>query len=377
MSISEELKSRIDFDGMELVDLIAVPTGSDQMVRYRTIQEVLSEFEAGEDKDSLTYVLQIRKQRMKPSVETVASPTMGDAMYLANGRLNTEFLFANAKVLFQAGEYSAARQIYTALMKSGDRTPEGLLGIARCFEGEGKTDKALKAYDDSVLYYPSIDAYRSYATLLIQLQKEQQAAEILERALIMKDLNDKTRYDLHQAAGNTWLRSGVVGKAERNYRKALELNPHSDAVAANLGVLCLQQNRFDEAKVAFEEAIRVNPENEKAWFGLGSLHLALGNQIEALKAFSESLQIKIQQPQAIFHLVKCAYETKNYAEARGLLKSYVEVSPFNPHLLYSLAGLEFHLGDYAAAMRTAETILKIQPGHNEAEELMKRIKMNS
>ncbi len=366
--IARGLQSHLTREGMELVDFVAVPTGADRRVRFQTIQEVLSEFENGENADTKTYVLHIRKQRAEAAAAEQSA--QADAMYSANGKLNGEFLSNNARILLQAGDYPAARQIYLALAKSGERTAEGLLGLARCFEAEGKTEKALKAYDDSILYAPSIDSYRRYASLLIRSKLDQQAAEVLERALLMKELSDKHRYDLHQATGNAWLRAEVPAKAERHYRKALEYHPHSDAVATNLGTLCLQQRRYDEAKTAFEESLRVNPKNERAWFGMGSIHLAAGAKKPAHDAFAESLTLKIQQPQAIFHLVKCAYEIKEYGTARNLLRSYVEMSPFNANLLYSLAGLEYHLGDRLASARTARTILQIQPAHVEAANLI-------
>lgn len=366
--IAQELQTSLTREGMELVDLVAVPTGADRMVRFRTIQEVLTEFENGETADTKTYVLHIRKQRAEAAAAEAAASA--DAVYLANGKLNGEFLAGNANILFQAGDYAAARQIYLALTKSGERTAEGLLGLARCFEAENKIEKALRAYDDSILYSPSIDAYRRYASLLIRTNRDQQAAEVLERAILMKELSEKHRYDLHQAAGNAWLRAQVPNKAERHYRQALDYHPHSDAVATNLGTLCLQQGRFDEARIAFEESLRINPKNDRAWYGLGSIHLSAGEKKAAHDAFAESLRVKIQQPQAIFHLVKCAYEIKEYGTARDLLRSYVEMSPFNANLLYSLAGLEYHLGDRLAAARTARTIIQIQPNHVEAANLL-------
>ncbi len=374
-NITADLQIGLEREGLELVDFVEVPTASDRIVRFRTIQEVLAEFSGLDGEEGQTYVFHVRKNRAPPvGIDVVGQTTsVNDAIYLANGKLNTDYLVDNAKILFQAGDYAASRMIYAALAKSTERTAEGLLGLARCLEAEGKTDAAMKAYDDTVLYYPSIDVYRRYAALLIRNQKDQQAAEIIERALLLKDLSEKARYELHQAAGNAWLRASSPAKAERHYRKALERNPHSDAVAANLGNLCMGQKRYDEARIAFEEALRVNPENERAWFGLGSIELTLGNKREALVAFASSLEIKIQQPQAIFHLVKCAYETKEFASAKELLKQYVDVSPFNPHLLYSLAGLEYHLGERTAATRTARTILQIQPGHVEATKLIQLI----
>ncbi len=253
--VADELLPRLNRQGLDL-DWVAVPQGSDRMIRFRTIQEVLVDFESENDEDEArTYILQVRKQRAA-AAENVALPA--DGIYLPNGKLNVEFLVTNARLLFQAGEYTEARKIYGALTKSGERTAEGLLGVARCLEAEGRLEEALRTYDDSILYAPSIESYRRYASLLIRTQKDQQAAEILERALLLKDLTPKHRYDLHQATGNAWLRARVVGKAERHYRKALELNSLSDAVAANLGMLCLQEKRIDEAKLAFTEALRVS-----------------------------------------------------------------------------------------------------------------------
>lgn len=366
--IANGIRTELDGEGHELVNLVAIPSGADRMVRYRTIQEVLAEFESSESVDTNTYVLHIRKQRAEAAEASATAQT--EAIYLPSGKLNGELLVQNAKILFHAGDYAAARQIYLALTKSGERTAEGLLGLARCFEAEGNLEKALKAYDDSILYSPSIETYRGYGSLLIRTKRDQQAAEVLERALGMKDLSDKHRYDLHTAAGNAWLRAQVPAKAERHYRQALEYNPHSDAVATNLGTLCLQQKRYDEAETAFTESLRVNPRNDRAWFGVGSIHLATGAKKAAHDAFAESLRLKIQQPQAIFHLVKCAYEIKEYATARDLLRTYVEMAPFNANLLYSLAGLEYHLGDRLAAVRTARTILQIQPSHAEAANLI-------
>jgi len=367
-TIAKGLQSHFNREGLELVDLVAVPTGADRMVRFRTIQEVLTEFENTENTDTQTYVLHIRRQRAEAAAAEAAATA--DGIYLPGGKLNAEFLSNNAQILFQAGDYTAARQIYFALTKAGERTAEALLGVARCCEALGETENALRAYEDSILYSPSIGAYRRYASLLIRSKRDQQAAEVLERAVLIGGLSDKNRHDLHQAAGNAWLRAQLPAKAERHYRQALELHPHSDAVATNLGTLCLQQKRYDEARIAFMESIRINPDSERAWFGLATTHLASGEKKMALESFAKSLQLKIQQPQAIFHLVKCAYELKEYGLARDLLRDYVEVSPFNANLLYSLAGLEYHLKDRLAASRTARTILQIQPGHVEAEKLL-------
>ncbi len=70
--ITDDLQVRLERDGLELVDFIAVPSASDRMVRFKTIQEVLAEFDGADKNDGQTYVLHIRKNRAQ-AAEAAAS----------------------------------------------------------------------------------------------------------------------------------------------------------------------------------------------------------------------------------------------------------------------------------------------------------------
>jgi hypothetical protein len=71
--------------------------------------------------------------------------------------------------------------------------------------------------------------------------------------------------------------------------------------------------------------------------------------------------------------VKCAYEIKNYGVAAKILEEYIQVAPINIHLLYSLAGLQFHLGRASDARQTCIRIQQLNPEHNGARELLRRL----
>ncbi len=296
-----------------------------------------------------------------------------DEMYLPNGKLNAAYLLKNADLLRSVREFASARKIYQALIRDREGLHEALLGMAVCYEQEGRTEDALKSYEDTILFAPTVGAYQALGQLLSRLGRHQQSAEVFERAASIRDLFPEIRAHLHEAAGKGFGICEMYAKAERHFRRALELQPYSDGVATSLGALFIQQGRTADAEAIFEEALRINPKNSQALSGLATVHLARNEKQKAFDRFESSLRVNLKQPQSIFQLVKLAYELKRFSPAEGILREYIEAAPFNANLLYSLAGIQYHLGLNADALRTSEQILSIQPGHVEARNLIQRI----
>lgn len=376
--IPEVLKRQLNLEGYELVDAIAVPSRGDRMVRVQTLEEALEDLEHSGLGETTSYLIQVRpkKESLQEPVQFTDlghSKSTLEGIYLHDGKLNLPYLLKNAEVLFSSGDYVLARHIYKTILASGERSANALFWIAKCYEAEGKFNEAQTHYEESIAYHPSLEAYQNLAALLVQYKKHQQAAELLERSLNLKHLSSSTRVEILSIAGNCWLEAKVLERAEKCYRKALEINPLSDRILASLGALFLDSGRTVEAKRVFEEAVAINSRSDKALFGLGSCHYAEGDKRTAHDYFVRSLGIKIQNPVAIFNLVKCAYEIRSYASAAKIVSEYVQVAPVNANLLYSLAGLHFHLGRITEAHATAKKVLEIQPGHSGAMDLLRMI----
>lgn len=371
-AIQETLEKQLRGTGAELVDLIPIPPQGDRMVRLRTLEEALSEFDqTGEG--AVGYLIQVKPSRPKqktppPFQPEVQKPTL-DNIYLTSGKLNIPFLLRNADLLGASGDWTLAKNIYKAILASGEHAAAALCGMGRCFQAEGKLEEARAKFDESIAYQPSLDSYRQLGSLLIQMGKDSLAAEAFDRALSLKELSSATRFELCKAAGNCYARAGRTTEAEKLYHRALELDPSADGIRANLGALYLSANSPAEAARHFQDALASNPKNAKALSGMGSCAVAEGNRKAAHDYFSRSLEIDLANPTAIFHLVKIAYELKSYATAAKHLGEYVQIAPVNASLLYSLAGLQFHLGRLGDASTTVTRILEIAPEHAGALEL--------
>ncbi len=297
------------------------------------------------------------------AVSGAAAPEKEDIPYLAE----------NAQILLAAGEVALARNIFRAILRTGEASDIAYAGLAACSDREGLVDQAIQFAWDSVAFAPNKQGYQLLAQLLVQQGRDQEAAQALSRALRSLDLGIQEKAEYQKMIGNCMARLGQASDAERAYKKALELSPASDEVQANLGSLYLEQGQVAEAKRCYQDAVAGNPENDKAWVGLGLCHVSEGTKEAAHDAFARSLELNLRNSTAIFHLVKCAYEIKKYATAEKLLSSYVDVAPVSPSLLYSLAGLQFHVGKKLEASTTARRILQIKADHQGAKDLMNRI----
>jgi tetratricopeptide (TPR) repeat protein len=414
--IREMLDQQLRQGDLDVVDIVPIPMHGDRMVRMRTLEEALDDFNAAENGESVSYLIQVKAKRPlkntlpattkglvapvaqatpaprdhaagpafaalpahapapphRPSA-TTASPATGENIYLPNGKLNVPYLARNGEKLVAAGEYTLAKNIFKAILASGERSGLALFGVGRCAEAEGHLDEARASYEESIAFHPTLESYQRLSSVLLTQQKNQLAAEVLERALNLRELAQATRFELHKACGNCWTRANKGDPASRHYQSALEIDPTADEIRGNLGALYLQSQRIPEAKRNFQDALASNPRNDKAIAGLASCFLAEGEKRQAHDHYAQALEIELNNPAAIYHLVKCAYEIRSYATAARVVEDYLKIALPNANLMYSLAGLQFHLGRANDARATACQILALHAEHTGAKELLNLI----
>ena len=336
MSFQDELSSKLQAAlGGQLIDLVAVPAQGDRMVRLKTLEQILEEFETENGEEVAGYFIRVKSERSpraslpftEPANDRFEEKSGIESAYLASGKLNVPYLMQNAELLYSTRDFTLSRNIYKAVLNSGERTAQALMGIARCFEAEGKLDDSRTHYEESIAYQPSLEAYRRAASILIEQKNDTHAASVLERSLSMKDLNGATKFEIHKAAGNCLVRAKKFDEAEKHYSKALGIDPAADEIRANLGSLYLQAGKPLDAKRHFQDAVASNPRNDKALCGLATCFLEAGEKRLAHDHFAKSLEIELKNASAIFYLVKCAYELRSYATAARLVENYIEVAP--------------------------------------------------
>lgn len=372
-TLQETIKQQLTRNNLEVVGIQPIPLHTDKMVRLNTLEELLQDFDETASPGSIGYLLQVKPHSSPKTAETnwgAEGLDPIDPVYLSDGKPNYPYLLHNADLLAEAGDYGLARQIYKTILLAGNESGQVLSRIAKCFESEGNLEEARTNYEEAITYLPTLDSYQHLAAILTRQGKDYHAAEILERALNLKDISTSTKFDIHKSCGNSFTRARKLVEAEAHFKKALDLVPSSDEVRSNLGTLYLQDHKLEEAKRCFRDAIASNSTNSMALAGLGSCALAEGDTLAAHDYFTQSLGIELNNSVAIFYVVKCAFEIKSYAKACHILEDYIQLVPVNSSLLYSLAGLRFHLGRFSEAKDTVLKILDLQPQHPGAKELL-------
>ncbi len=359
-------------EGFDLIDIIPLPTRGDRMVRLKTIDEILYHFDTKEISGSFGYIVQLKPLKTQERATKNHSPINKsnlDGIYLPNGKLNCSYLFNNGELLFKTKEYALAKNIFYTLLKSGESSGLAHYWLGKCFEGENYFLDAQK----HITYNPTTEAFVRLASVLVEQKKYQEATELMEKSLGLKDLNKPTKSIFHKIAANCYLKTGKTENAELHFKKALEINPTSEELLTSLGDLYCQTGKNTEAKHCYREAYAANPKNFSALSGLGNCSYEMGDKPLAHDYYLKSLELNIHQTSIIFSLIKCAYEIKSYSKAAEFVRKFADVSPVNIQVLYSLAGLEFHLGRIEESKALTLKIIELQPEHTGARELLELI----
>ena len=372
--IHSEVSQKLKPEENQTIDLIPVSSLEEVAIRFRNDdEESRYEYFLLEVKTSLN----VAEAPVTPPpfnktlLQDEAAPAGATAT--KTEKEDIAFLAENADLLLIAGEIELARNIYRAILKSGDASDVAYAGLAACADREGLVEQAIQFAWDSVAFAPNKKGYQLLAQLLVQQGRDQEASQALNRALKSLDLGVPEKAEYYKMIGNCLSRLGQTVDAEQAYKKALEFSPASDEVQSNLGSLYLEQGQISEAKRCYQDAIASNSANDKAWVGFGLCCVAEGDKESAHEAFARSLEKNLRNSTAVFHLVKCAYEIKKYSTAEKMLSHYVEIAPVSASLLYSLAGLQFHVGKKREATQTAKRILQLKSDHQGARDLLKRI----
>jgi protein O-mannosyl-transferase len=96
----------------------------------------------------------------------------------------------------------------------------------------------------------------------------------------------------HNNLGVLCFESGRRDDATSQYRKALEVDPKSAETHDNLGLLYAGRGQLDDAIGEFRKAMELDPRNFKSHNNLGNLYARRGKFDDALREYRKALEIK-------------------------------------------------------------------------------------
>ena len=159
---------------------------------------------------------------------------------------------------------------------------------------------------------------------------------------------------------------GDLENAEKRYREAININYYHQDIYTNLGVICKNSGRQEEAISLYLKAIEVNPNHPGAYTNLGNLYKELGNLDQALASTLQSLELKPDNPDAHMNLGGIYQDLGNLDQALAATLKSLELKPDNPTAHMNMGGIYKNLGNLEQALASTLQSLKLKPDNPDA-----------
>ena len=195
---------------------------------------------------------------------------------------------------------------------------------AQSLFNEGQFSEAEGICGDILADAPGIQSVLHLAGLsCLQLDRVAPGAEHFARAVEAGKADPQLF--LHYGIALSRLRD--VDGATKAYGEAIRLNPDFLEAHRNLGRMCLENGRQDEAELAYSEAVRVAPMDVRAREDLGNAYLAAGKYDDAIAEFQAAIEIDPDSPLALNNLAGAMNSLGKSDEAVGLFRRALELAP--------------------------------------------------
>ena len=170
---------------------------------------------------------------------------------------------------------------------------------------------------------------------------EQSSADAYARGLELAP----DRSDLHYNLANL-VQDSDSCRAERHYKKSLELDALQAHAWHNFSSLLRSQERFSEAWVALKASLQLDPGNPSGWCNLGLVLMSCGQWNAAERSFLQSLALDPTLIRSRVNLGALLVTSRRPEEALSHLEHGVALDPHSAHPLFNLGLCHLLMGRF-------------------------------
>ncbi len=270
----------------------------------------------------------------------------------------------------QKGQYLDAIRELELGQRIEPRDHRGLLLLAQAYEGAGRFDDALRAFDGVVgMDGNDLEARFRRAHLLHREGEIEEARtalqEIIGGAPPPDEMDERGAAILSLALSQM----GLIDLEERDYAaaaaafsRALEVSPDPGAeLYLLLGRSTLEDGRPDAAQRVLQEASRRHPSNLDLQVLEGELLLALGNVARAREFYASLLQDHGGSPGAYVKISEALLRRERFEDAEVFLQEGTGLHPEDDALYFARGAANERMGRIEAAERYLSRSIRLNP----------------
>ncbi|CAD6185323.1 unnamed protein product [Caenorhabditis auriculariae] len=168
--------------------------------------------------------------------------------------------------------------------------------------------------------------------------------------------NAKIHYNLGKVLGDL----GNVRDAERNYWRAIRLNPSYEQALNNLGNLLDKIGERETAENLLLRAVKTRPNFAAAWMNLAITQMNLFKYLEAEISFMTSLRLRPDSPHCYFNLGVLYQKTDRNQLAKAAWYNATRLDPYYEKSWINLFVVLYDLGECEELIQlSAEALSKV------------------
>jgi tetratricopeptide (TPR) repeat protein len=263
----------------------------------------------------------------------------------------------------QMGHADKAVRELLKLVAAFPDSSEAHYNLANAYTGHLRFKEARVEYEQTLRLDPGNNAARlSLAKALLEIGENSAAIPIIEGYLQRASAD----YEGYLVLGQAYRREGDLAKAEKQFRRAMELNADSYDARYLLGIVLAGTARPEEASRQLEIAEKVNPRAPGAHYELSVLYAKNKDPKRSQEEAKAFQQARDQGEKArTFDLLRIKGDdflrSGDAQDAATTYRKAIELNPDDPGMHYNLSLALAKLGDTPGEKEELENAVKLGP----------------
>ena len=154
-----------------------------------------------------------------------------------------------------------------------------------------------------------------------------------------------------------------VPKAIEASARAVRLNDKLAPVHVTMGTIDQGKGDYEGAVREFERALDLDPESDAAYRGLATSYASMGKMKQAEAAYLRAISVRKEYWGGYSALGAFYYKQARYDDAAAQFRHVIELAPENARGYTNLGGVYYLQGKYKQAQELYEKSLALQPGY--------------
>ena len=240
-----------------------------------------------------------------------------------------------ADLLVELGQHNLAIKEHEKLSNSHPQFFASELGRAEALRSSGKEMEAIEVLANLTVQYPnSANGFSILGNHYRRLEVYDKAEVAYGEAINLYKNKGEAGWFLYYVRGITRERLDLWTLAEKDFRKALSLNPTQPQVLNYLGYSLVEKNKnLQEARDMIEKAVAARPNSGFIIDSLGWSLFTLGNFEDAIHPMERAVELMPDDPIVNDHLGDVYWKVGRKREARFQWKRAISFDPEEKELI--------------------------------------------